>query len=66
MPPGDIRQTTQHELIHILGGHDCGDQSNGDCIMGDRQDDDYVINYMILCKSCIDTIKALKFMFYLH
>lgn len=58
--------TAQHELTHILGAPDCGGKDQPNCIMGENQDVDSVINNMVLCSSCIDAIKALKYTFYQH
>ena len=62
----NLRKTAQHELVHILGGQDCGGSGASDCIMGNNQGDNYVINNMVLCESCITSIKALKYSFYQH
>ena len=62
----NIRRTTQHELSHILGSIDCGGDDNGDCITGDGQTEDPIINNMVLCNDCLITMKLLKYTFYNH
>ena len=63
---GDIRRTAQHELTHILGAPDCGAPGRPNCIMGENQTEASVVNVMVMCSSCISTIKALKYTFYNH
>jgi len=62
----NIRRTAQHELTHILGAPDCGATGRPNCIMGENQTLDSVVNGMVLCDSCMNTIKALKYTFYNH